>query len=71
MASQNIARLGVVLGIDTAQWSKDVDLAIEQNRKLAREIKKENNAAEREIERLTYAIKDYGREVTMAEKNSA
>lgn len=68
MASQNIARLGVVLGIDTAQWSKDVDLAIEQNRKLAREIKKENNAAEREIERLTYAIKDYGREVTMAEK---
>ncbi len=68
MASQNIARLGVVLGIDTAQWSKDVDLAIEQNRKLAREIKKENNAAEREIERLAYAIKDYGREVTMAEK---
>lgn len=68
MASQNIARLGVVLGIDTAQWQKDVDAAIEQNRKLAREIKKENNAAEREIERLAYAVKDYGREVTMAEK---
>jgi len=68
MASQNIARLGVVLGIDTAQWTKDIDLAIQENRKLAREIKKENTAAEREIERLTYAIKDYGREVSMVEK---
>lgn len=68
MASQNIARLGVILGIDTAAWQKDIDVAIEQNRKLAREIKKENTAAEKEIERLTYAIKDYGREVTMVEK---
>lgn len=68
MASQNIARLGVVLGIDTATWQKDIDEAIAQNRKLAREIKKENTAAEKEIERLTYAIKDYGREVSMVEK---
>lgn len=68
MASQNIARLGVVLGIDTATWQKDIDEAIAQNRKLAREIKKENTAAEKEIERLTYAVKDYGREVSMVEK---
>jgi phage-related minor tail protein len=68
MASQNIARLGVVLGIDTAAWQKDIDEAISAQRKLTREIKRENTAAEKEIERLTYAVKDYGREVTMVEK---
>lgn len=68
MASQNIARLGVVLGIDVATWQRDIDEAIAAQKKLSREIKNQNTAAEKEIERLTYAIKDYGREVTMAEK---
>ena len=68
MASQNIARLGVVLGIDTASWTADIDKAISENRKLANAIKRDNTAAEKEIERLTYAIKDYGKEVSMTEK---
>lgn len=34
MASSNIARLGVVLGIDTASFRADVDEAISANKKL-------------------------------------
>ena len=39
MASQNIARLGVVLGLDTAEFTAQVDKAISENRKLKNAIK--------------------------------
>jgi hypothetical protein len=34
MASQNIARLGVVLGLDTAEFTASIDKAISENAKL-------------------------------------
>lgn len=68
MASQNIARLGVILGIDTAQWQRDIDQAIAEAGKLKRAVTKETNAASKELERLTFAVKDYGRELSMVEK---
>jgi len=68
MASSNIARLGVILGINVAEWEADINQAIAANVKLKNAIKRENTAAEKEIERLAWAVKDYGREVSAAEK---
>jgi len=68
MASSNIARLGVVLGIDTASFKADVDKAIAENVKLKNEIKRNSEAAAKEIAALTYATKDYGKEITKVEQ---
>jgi phage-related minor tail protein len=67
MASNNIARLGVVLGLDMAEFSANVDAAIAKQRHLKDEIKRHSNAAVRELNELTNATKDYGREVTKLE----
>ena len=67
MASNNIARLGVVLGIDTASFAADVDKAISENKKLAAAIKRDSNAAAAEIASLKYATEDYGKTLTKVE----
>lgn len=64
MASNNIARLGVVLGLDTAEFSASVDKAIAQNKKLANEIKKDSNASVAMLAELKYATEDYGKTLT-------
>jgi phage-related minor tail protein len=64
MASSNIARLGVVLGIDTAAFQADVDKAISENKKLKDAITRDTNAAVKEIANLKYATEDYGKEIT-------
>ena len=43
MASNNIARLGVVLGLDTAEFTAAIDKAILENRKLGQAIKRDTN----------------------------
>lgn len=68
MASSNIARLGVVLGIDTASFRADVDAAISANKKLKDSIERQSQAAAKEIAALTYATKDYGKEITKVEQ---
>ena len=68
MASNNIARLGVVLGLDSAEFQKGVDEAIAQNKKLKAAIQRESNAAAKEIIALKYATDDYGRSVTQVER---
>jgi len=68
MANQILARLGVVMTLNVAQWEKEVNQAIEAEKKLKREITKQNNDAAKEILKLTYAIQDFGREVTLVEK---
>ena len=68
MASSNIARLGVVLGIDTASFRADVDAAIAANKKLKDSIERQSQAAAKEIAALTYATKDYGKEITKVEQ---
>jgi len=67
MASNNIARLGVVLGMDTAEFTASVNKAVAENQKLAREIKRQSNAAEAEIIRLKHATDDYGKTLTQVE----
>lgn len=64
MASNNIARLGVVLGLDTAEFTASIDKAIAENKKLGREIRKDNNAAVAEIANLKNATEDYGKTLT-------
>jgi phage-related minor tail protein len=74
MASQNIARLGVVLGLDTAEFTASIDQAISENRKLKDSIKRETNAAAKEIVALKYATEDYGKaasKVTQIEREIA
>lgn len=68
MASQNIARLGVVLGIDTAEFTAGVDKAIAENKKLKTSIQRETNAAAKEIIALKYAVEDYGKSLTKTEQ---
>jgi lambda family phage tail tape measure protein len=74
MASQNIARLGVVLGLDTAEFTASIDKAISENKKLKDAIKRETNAAAKEIVDLKYATDDYGKtvsKVTQVEREMA
>lgn len=68
MASQNIARLGVVLGIDTAEFTAGVDKAIAENKKLKSAIQRETNAAAKEIVALKHAVEDYGKSLTKTEQ---
>ena len=67
MASQNIARLGVVLAMDTAEFTASVNKAVAENQKLAATIKRQSNAAEAEIIRLKHATDDYGKTLTQVE----
>lgn len=64
MASNNIARLGVVLGLDTAEFSASIDKAISENKKLAREIQRDTNASVGMLAELKYATEDYGKTLT-------
>jgi lambda family phage tail tape measure protein len=64
MASQNIARLGVVLGLDTAEFTAQVDKAISENRKLKDSIKRDSQAALKESAALKLAAEDYGKTLT-------
>lgn len=64
MASSNIARLGVVLALDTAAFTADVNKAIAETKNLKAAIQRESNAAAKEIIALKYATEDYGKEVS-------
>jgi len=68
MANQILARLGVVMTLNAAEWEDEVNKAIAAEKKLKREITKQNSDIEKQILKLTYAVKDYGKEVTLVEK---
>ena len=61
--SQYLARLGVVLGIDTAEYSADVNEVQQQTKKMQKTISSELRLAEKEYLSLKYAAEDYGKEV--------
>ena len=64
MASQNIARLGVVLGLDTAEFTASIDKAISENAKLKNAIRRDTDAAAKELMGLKHATDDYGKTLT-------
>lgn len=68
MASNNIARLGVVLGLDMAQFQVDIDAAVAKQKHLKDEINRHSKAAVKEIDALTDATKYYGKELTKVEE---
>ena len=67
MASQNIARLGVVLGLDTAEFTASIDKAISENAKLKNAIRRDTNAAAGELKTLVHATEDYGKALSKVE----
>ncbi len=67
MASQNIARLGVVLGLDTAEFTASIDKAISENAKLKNAIRRDTNSAAGELKALVHATEDYGKTLTKVE----
>jgi lambda family phage tail tape measure protein len=67
MASNNIARLGVVLGIDTAEFTAAIDRATAITRKMGAEMKRDMDAAAKEIVRLDHATSDYGKTLTQVQ----
>jgi len=67
MASQNIARLGVVLGLDTAEFTASIDKAISENAKLKNAIRRDTNSAAGELKTLIHATEDYGKALTKVE----
>lgn len=74
MASNNIARLGVVLGLDTAEFTANINKAIQENKKFTREIKSDSNASVAVLNELTNATNDYGKtvsKVTLMEREMA
>lgn len=68
MASQNVARLGVVLGLDFAEFQKGIDEAVAATAKLKKEIRSDSNAAAKELRALMYATEDYGKALTKVEQ---
>jgi lambda family phage tail tape measure protein len=68
MASNNIARLGIVLGIDTASFTADVNKAISENGKLKNAILRDSNAAAGALADLIHATEDYGKTLTKVQQ---
>ena len=68
MASNNIARLGVILGLDTAEFTASIDKAVSENRKLGREMERSTKKAMEDAQSLKYATEDYGKTLTKVQE---
>jgi len=68
MANQYLSRLGIVMGMDVAELEKGVSKAIEETKKMGREIKAGATAAQNEIVKLTYAAQDLETPLTAVAK---
>ena len=68
MASQYLARLGIVLGIDSGELVQGITDAKKQFHGFANQVEKDTKAAAREFEILKQATEDYGRTLTKVEQ---
>ncbi len=68
MASANIARLGVLLGLDMAQFTADMDKAVFQTKRLEREAQKANERALKDAYAIKTATEDYGKTLTKVQQ---
>ena len=68
MASQNIARLGIVLGLDSGELVTKITEAQQKFSKFKAQIKRDSEDAAKEIVRLELATKNYGKTLTELEK---
>lgn len=68
MASQNIARLGIVLGLDSGELVTKIEEAQTKFSKFKAQIKRDSEDAAKEIYRLDFATRNYGKTLTELEK---
>lgn len=64
MASQNIARLGVVFGVDTAELETKISSAKKQFADFGRQVNRDSQNAAKDLVQLRYATEDYGKTLT-------
>lgn len=62
--SQTIARLGVQMALDSAEFKSGASNVIVETQKLRNSVAREMRAAEKEIQTLKYATEDYGKTIT-------
>lgn len=68
MASQNIARLGIVLGLDSGELVTKISEAQQKFGQFKAQIKRDSEDAAKEIVRLENATRNYGKTLTEVEK---
>lgn len=68
MASQYLARLGIVLGIDSGELVQGIEDAKKQFHNFKNQVEKDTKAAAREFEVLKNATEDYGKTLTKVEQ---
>ena len=68
MASQNIARLGIVLGLDSGELVSKITEAQQKFGQFKAQIKRDSEDAAKEIVRLESATRNYGKTLTEVEK---
>jgi len=64
MASQNIARLGVVFGVDTAELETKISSAKKQFKEFGNQVARDSQNAAKDLVQLRYATEDYGKTLT-------
>jgi phage-related minor tail protein len=67
-ASQNIARLGVVLGLDSGELVRELEDAQKKFKNFSNQIKRDTNDAAKTTVQLEEATKSYGRTLTKVEE---
>jgi len=67
-ASQNIARLGIVLGLDSGELVTKIEEAQKKFGNFKAQIKRDSEDAAKEIVRLEMATRNYGKTLTEVEK---
>jgi phage-related minor tail protein len=68
MASQYLARLGIVLGVDSGELVQGIENAKKQFHNFKNQVEKDTKAAAREFEALKNATEDYGKTLTKVEQ---
>ena len=68
MASQYLARLGIVLGVDSGELVTGIDKAKKEFKQFSNQVEKDTKAALREVSALKDATEDYGRALTKVEQ---
>lgn len=68
MASQYLARLGIVLGVDSGELVQGINAAKKQFKDFSNQVEKDTKAAAREFDSLKTATEDYGRTLTKVEQ---
>lgn len=61
MASQNIARLGIVFGVDTAELETKISNAKKQFSDFGKQVNRDSQNAAKDLVQLRYATEDYGK----------